>query len=163
MKFSRLFGSLLFILAMPLALLADDIKFYDLAEGTLVTNQHRHAFSSDSDEQLLTTAQNLKSSLPNFVCTSADGSEIENKNIHHARKHGSVDGIKPQWRARLNHAECDREQSVPDPVSFTPAIDRDNFVFDATSTSVPEPASLLLLGVGLSALVAGFRRRLLDR
>jgi hypothetical protein len=162
MKFSKLFGSLLFILAMPLVLLADGIKFDHLAERTLLTNQHGHAFFSDADEEFLTASRNLKSSLSNFVCASADGSDIDN-DVRHAREHGKADGINRKWRASLNQAKCDGEQSGPDPVSITLPIDRHNFVFDTPSTPVPEPASLVLLGAGLFALVAGFRRKLLDR
>lgn len=162
MKFSGLFGSLLFILAMPLALLADSIKFDNLAEGTLVTNRHGRAFFSDSDEQLLSTARNLKLSFANSVCAFADDADIDN-NVRHAREHRKVDRIKPKSRALLNQEKCDAVQSVPDPVSITPPIDQDNFVFDTASTSVPEPASLVLLGAGLFTLVASFRRRLSDR
>lgn len=160
MKFSKLFVSLLFILAAPLVLLADNIKSDKLSEGKLVTNHGHETFFSDSDEHPLNTPHNLESSL-NFACTSEDGSDVDN-NVHHVGKHRKVDPIKTKKGALSNHhADCEDEQPVPDPVLFTPPIDRDDSGSDTTSTSVPEPASLLLLGAGLLTLVGGSRRRLL--
>ncbi len=51
---------------------ADTINFDDLGNGVVVTNQYAQAtFSSNPGFQILTTAQNLGSSLPNFICTGA--------------------------------------------------------------------------------------------
>lgn len=50
------------------------INFDNLANGTVVTNQYPTAtFSSVAGEDILTTAQNLGSSLPNFICTGSGG------------------------------------------------------------------------------------------
>lgn len=51
------------------------INFDNLGNGVQVTNQYAEAtFSSNPGFQILTTAQNLGSSLPNFICTGSSGS-----------------------------------------------------------------------------------------
>ena len=49
---------------------ATTINFDNLNNGAVVTNQYAGvAFSSIAGSQILTTAQNLGSTLPNFICT----------------------------------------------------------------------------------------------
>src|SRR5258708_29394483 len=53
------------------------INFDNLGNGVVVTNQYPQAtFSSDPGFQILTTPQNLGSSLPNFICTAPAGGPI---------------------------------------------------------------------------------------
>ena len=63
--------------AIPAAANAAVINFDDLGDGVEVTNQYADViFSSTAGSHILTTAQNLGSSLPNFICTAALGSSI---------------------------------------------------------------------------------------
>ncbi len=51
------------------------INFDNLGNGVVVTNQYPEAtFSSIAGSQVLTTAQALGSSLPNFICSGVNGS-----------------------------------------------------------------------------------------
>ena len=62
-------------LAMPAG--AATINFDDLADNVLVTNQYADAtFSSTGGNVIRTSAQNLGSSLPNFICTGFAGGGI---------------------------------------------------------------------------------------
>ncbi len=55
---------------------ATTINFDNLADGAVVTNQYAGVtFSSSPGSQILTTAQNLGSTLPNFICSGV-GSAI---------------------------------------------------------------------------------------
>jgi hypothetical protein len=54
------------------------IDFDDLADGVVVTNQYPEAtFSSETGYENKTTAQNLGTSLPNFICTAPIGGGID--------------------------------------------------------------------------------------
>lgn len=54
------------------------INFDNLADSVVVTNQYPQAtFSSDPGFDVLTTSQNLGSSLPNFICTGPVGGSID--------------------------------------------------------------------------------------
>jgi hypothetical protein len=152
MKFSRLLGSLLIILATPLALLADGIKFDNLDEGTLVTNRFEHRiFSDDSDEHLQSTEKNLWASLSDSICAT-----VHNNVLHVSER----DGIKTKKNAK---PDCDGEQALAEPVSLAPRIGQNDVIIDPAPTAVPEPASVVLLGAGLLTLVGYSRRRLLGR
>lgn len=53
---------------------AATINFDSVASGTVITNQFAPAtFSSIAGSQILTTAQNLGSTLPNFICSGRGG------------------------------------------------------------------------------------------
>jgi hypothetical protein len=53
------------------------IDFDDLGNGVVVTNQYSEAtFGSTAGFQIMTTAQNAGSTLPNFICTAAVGDGI---------------------------------------------------------------------------------------
>ena len=76
----RLLKLLVFTLALtlPFVLRADDINFDNLPVSTVVSSQYPQAvFSSDPGEVLLTVAQNLGSSLPNFICTAPAAGVID--------------------------------------------------------------------------------------
>jgi len=69
---STLFASAAFALTLAAGgqAAAVTINFDNLGNGVVVTNQYAEAtFSSNPGFQILTTAQNLGSSLPNFICT----------------------------------------------------------------------------------------------
>ena len=54
------------------------INFDNLGNGVVVTNQYPEAtFSSAPGFVMLTTAQSLGSSLPNFICTAPSGGSID--------------------------------------------------------------------------------------
>ena len=154
MKFSRLLGSLLLILATPLVLLADGIKFDNLDEGTLVANRFDHrAFSDDSDEHLKSTGKDLWVSLSDSNCATV------HNNVRHVNEGRKADEIKIKKNAVL---DCDGEKTLTDPVPLAP-IGKNNVILDPAPTAVPEPASLVLLGAGLLTLAGYSRRRLLGR
>jgi hypothetical protein len=75
MKFARTVLTALAALTLPAAAQAVVIDFDDLGNGVVVTNQYAGVtFSSDPGAQILTTAQSLGSSLPNFICSGIGGS-----------------------------------------------------------------------------------------
>jgi len=159
MKFSRLFGSLLFILATPLVLLADGIKSDHFADGALDTNRLEHrAFSADSDEHLLTTDRNFEASLSDSNCATVDN------DIRRVNEHRKTGRIKIKRNALRDVEDCVAEQTVLQRVPLTPTIDwDDDFTSDTTSKPLPEPASFVLLGAGLLTLIGCSRRRLFSR
>ena len=61
-------------LSMATPAVATTINFDDLGNGAIVTNQYAGVtFSSSAGSQVLTTAQSLGSSLPNFICSGQGG------------------------------------------------------------------------------------------
>lgn len=74
MNYARTLLATLAALALPSVANATVINFDDLGNSVEVTNQYAGVvFSSSAGSRILTTAQNLGSSLPNFIC-SATGS-----------------------------------------------------------------------------------------
>ena len=69
--------SLAAVIALPMASQAVVIDFDNVAAGTVITNNYADAtFSSNAGQENRTEAQNLGSSLPNFICTFAIGGQI---------------------------------------------------------------------------------------
>lgn len=155
MKFSRLLGYLLIVLALPPVLFADSIKFDNLDEGTLVANRFDHkSLSDDSVEHRQFTEKKLWVSLSDFGCAPV------HNNVRHVNEGRKADEIKIKKNDRL---DCDGEQTLQTPVSLAPTIGPNDLIIDPAPTAAPEPASLVLLGAGLLSLVGYSRRRLLGR
>jgi hypothetical protein len=156
MKFSRLFGSLLFVLATPLVLLADGIKSDHSEDGTLDRLEHR-GFSADLDEHLLTT--NHGAFFLDSICATVDN---DVRRVSEGRK---ADRIKIKKNGLRDGDDCGAAQTFLERVPLTPRIDWDDDfdgTSDPTSKTVPEPASVVLLGAGIFTLAIS-RRRLLRR
>ena len=196
MRLLKLFA-LTLALALPLVLRADDINFDNLPAGTVVTNQYPQAiFSSDPGEVIFTLAQNLGSSLPNFICTAPVAGSIDCTHSVIVNFTSAVNNLTFVGTGVNNTgvvAEIDVFQNGifsstvdmigvgtinPVPVNLSAfsnvtsidihnvtdaaGIGWDDFIFNTGSASVPEPASIFLLGIGLLSL-SGFRKRLLAR
>ena len=72
MKLAKTVLTALAALTLPAAAQAVVIDFDDLGNGVVVTNQYAGVtFSSDPGFEVLTTAQSLGSSTPNFICACA--------------------------------------------------------------------------------------------
>jgi hypothetical protein len=75
MKLAKTVLTALAALTLPAAAQAVVIDFDDLGNGVVVTNQYAGVtFSSDPGFEVLTTAQSLGSSTPNFICSGQGGS-----------------------------------------------------------------------------------------
>ncbi len=76
--FSSRIALFIAVLALGLPAQAVVIDFDDLADGVAVTTQYPEAtFSSDAGFVNWTTAQDLGSSLPNFICTGPETGGID--------------------------------------------------------------------------------------
>lgn len=77
MIMNKLYSALGMALIITTGARATWINFDDLAGGAVVTNQYASAiFSSNAGQENRTEAQNLGSSLPNFICTFNIGGGI---------------------------------------------------------------------------------------
>ena len=195
----RLLKLLVFTLALtlPFVLRADDINFDNLPVSTVVSSQYPQAvFSSDPGEVLLTVAQNLGSSLPNFICTAPAAGVIDcthsvivkftspvnnltflGTGVNDTGKVAEVDvfqngvlsstvdmmGISTIAPVLVDLSAFTNVTSIDiHDITDLEGIGWDDFVFNTGSASMPEPASIVFLGIGLLSL-SGFRKRLLAR
>lgn len=193
----RLLKLFVFTLALPFVLRADDINFDNLPVNTVVSSQYPQAvFSSDPGEVLLTVAQNLGSSLPNFICTALAAGAIDcthsvivkftspvnnltflGTGVNDTGKVAEVDvfqngvlsstvdmvGISTIAPVLVDLSAFTNVTSIDiHNVTDTAGIGWDDFIFNTGTASMPEPASIVFLGIGLLSL-SGFRKRLLAR
>ncbi|MBI5707689.1 MAG: PEP-CTERM sorting domain-containing protein [Armatimonadetes bacterium] len=174
------------ILAVP-SFASTTINFDNVAAGTVITTQYAGVtFSSNSGQENRAEAQNLGSSLPNFICTFAVGGSINCVNDTYVDFAGGVsnlsflaigadnNGHNADVDVFINNVFDHTVQVIGNGTPYTPdlvtiagsnitRIEIKNITDgaglgwdDFTYDAVPEPGTLAALGFGAIALI---RRR----